>query len=109
MGFDLKDSEASGAQVFEEAAQFGIYCGVIIPIIARRGNFAAVTFAADKPNPAWFRVAQRYEEGLPYVATCVHMFVRGKLSGDRMVNGASLTPRENECLQWQRAASRPGR
>lgn len=99
-GFDLNDSEASGAHVFEEAAQFGICCGVTIPIIDLRGNFAAMTFAADKPNPVWFRVAERYEVILPYVATCFHMFVRRKLSGDRMVNGVSLTPREYECLRW---------
>ncbi|ESY63038.1 hypothetical protein X743_33605 [Mesorhizobium sp. LNHC252B00] len=43
---------------FEEAAQFGIRCGVTIPIIDGRGNFAAMTFAADKPDPAYFPVAR---------------------------------------------------
>ncbi|ESZ71868.1 transcriptional regulator [Mesorhizobium sp. L103C119B0] len=99
-GSDLKGSEASGAQVFEEAAQFGICCGVTIPIIDLRGNFAAMTFAADKPDTAFFRVEERYEQGLPFIATSFHMFVRSRLSGNRMVDGVSLTPREYECLQW---------
>ncbi|NGO55264.1 LuxR family transcriptional regulator [Allomesorhizobium camelthorni] len=101
-GSDLKSVEPSGAQnrVFEEAAQFGICSGVTIPIIDRRGNVAAMTFAADGPDPAFFRVTERYEQGLRLIATCFHMFVRGKLSGDRMVDGVSLTPREYECLQW---------
>ncbi|WP_352779821.1 autoinducer binding domain-containing protein [Mesorhizobium sp. M0913] len=101
-GFDLNSFDLSGPQLrfFEEAAQFGICCGVTIPIIDRRGSFAAMTFAADKPDPAFFRVAERYEQGLPFIATCFHMFVRRKLSGPRKVDGISLTPREYECLQW---------
>ncbi|CAH2405139.1 LuxR family transcriptional regulator [Mesorhizobium escarrei] len=99
-GSDLSGEEPAGAQVFEEAAQFGICCGMTIPIIDRRGNFAAITFAADKPDAVFFRTAERHEEGLPYIATCFHMFVRRKLSADRMIDGVLLTPREYECLQW---------
>lgn len=99
-GSDLSREEGAGAQVFEEAAQFGICCGVTIPIIDRRGNFAAMSFSADKPDPVFFRAAERYEHGLPFIASCFHMFVRRKLSGDRMIDGVSLTPREYECLQW---------
>ncbi|MER9438921.1 LuxR family transcriptional regulator [Mesorhizobium sp. M0618] len=101
-GFDLKSFDLSVPQLrfFEEAAQFGIRCGVTIPIIDGRGNFAAMTFAADKPDPAYFRVADRYEQGLPFFASCFHTFVRCRLSGDRRVGGVLLTPREYECLQW---------
>ncbi|AZO50328.1 MAG: LuxR family transcriptional regulator [Mesorhizobium sp.] len=99
-GSDLSGEEAAGAQVFEEAAQFGICCGMTTPIIDRRGNFAAITFAADKPDTAFFRATERHVEGLPYIATCFHMFVRCKLSADRMIDGVLLTPREYECLQW---------
>ncbi|WP_032927923.1 LuxR family transcriptional regulator [Mesorhizobium sp. LNHC221B00] len=95
--FDLSRPQL---RLFEEAAQFGICCGVTIPIIDGCGNFAAVTFAADKPDPAYFRVAERYEQGLPLFASCFHTFVRRRLSGDRIVDGVLLTPREYECLQW---------
>ncbi|WP_292654265.1 autoinducer binding domain-containing protein [Mesorhizobium sp.] len=44
------DVEPSVAEqrVFDEAAQFGICCGLTIPIIDLRGNFAAMTFAGDR-------------------------------------------------------------
>ncbi|TIS81080.1 MAG: LuxR family transcriptional regulator, partial [Mesorhizobium sp.] len=101
-GFDLKSFGPSEPQrrIFEEAAQFGIGCGMTIPIIDRRGNVAAMTFAAGKSDPAFFRVTERYEQGLQLIATCFHIFVRRKFSTDRIVDGVSLTPREYECLQW---------
>ncbi|TIN74366.1 LuxR family transcriptional regulator [Mesorhizobium sp.] len=101
-GLDLKSFELSQAQqlVFEEAAQFGICCGVTIPIIDRRGNVAAMTFAADEPDPAFFRVANRYEQGLQLIASCFHFFARRKLSSEPMVDGVLLTQREYECLKW---------
>ncbi|MER8543731.1 LuxR family transcriptional regulator [Mesorhizobium sp. M1334] len=95
----VEPSEAE-QRVFDEAAQFGICCGLTIPIIDHRGHFAAMTFAADERDPAFFRVAERYEDDLPYVATCFHMFARRKLSADRIVDGVPLTAREYECAQW---------
>ncbi|TIT45686.1 MAG: LuxR family transcriptional regulator, partial [Mesorhizobium sp.] len=95
-GVEPSESEQ---RVFDEAAQFGICCGLTIPIVDLRGNFAAMTFAADKRDPAFFRVADRYDD-LPYVATCFHTFVQRKLSADRIVDGVPLTAREYECLQW---------
>ncbi len=59
-----------------------------------------MTFAADKRDASFVRAAERYEHALPYVATCFHMFVRHKLSADRLVNGVLLTARVYECLQW---------
>ncbi|MER9938316.1 autoinducer binding domain-containing protein [Mesorhizobium sp. M0088] len=101
-GSDLRCVEMSPAQkkLFDEAAQFSIRCGLTIPIIDRRGCVAAMTFAADKPNSASLRVAGRYEQALQLMATCFHIYARRKLSGNRTVDGVSLTPREYECLQW---------
>lgn len=101
-GPDLRCVEMSPAQrkLFDEAAQFSIRCGLTIPIIDRRGCVAAMTFAADKPNSAFLRVAERYEQALQLMATCFHIYARRRLSGNRTVDGVSLTPREYECLQW---------
>ncbi|MGX1101306.1 LuxR family transcriptional regulator [Amorphus sp. MBR-141] len=98
--FGRSDTSRRQQQLFEEAAEFGIRCGLTIPIHDRRGNVAAMTFAADERNPPFLRIAERYELALQLVATCFHIHARRVLSGDRMVDGVVLTPREYECLQW---------
>ncbi|RWI65625.1 MAG: LuxR family transcriptional regulator [Mesorhizobium sp.] len=101
-GSDMRGFATSQAEqkLFEEAAGFSIRCGLTIPIVDRRNWMAAMTFAADEPNPVFLRVAERYEQALQLMATCFHVSVRRKLSGNRTVDGVSLTPREYECLQW---------
>lgn len=101
-GPDLRGVEMSPAQqkLFDEAAQFNICCGLTIPIVDRRGCVAAMTFAADEPNSPFLRVAERYEQALQLMATCFHIYARRKLSGNRTVDGVSLTQREYDCLQW---------
>ncbi|RUT95966.1 hypothetical protein EOD23_31485, partial [Mesorhizobium sp. USDA-HM6] len=87
-------------KLFAEAAEFGISCGLTVPIIDNRGCFAAVTFATDEPRPDFVRITERYQQILLCMASCFHIYARRKLSTDRIVNGVQLTPREFECLQW---------
>ncbi|WP_353842234.1 autoinducer binding domain-containing protein [Mesorhizobium sp.] len=49
---DLRGAEISQVQqrLFVEAAEFGICCGLTIPIVDRRGRAAAMTFAAREPS-----------------------------------------------------------
>ncbi|RUW54082.1 LuxR family transcriptional regulator [Mesorhizobium sp. M1A.F.Ca.ET.072.01.1.1] len=100
----LHDGRTSLSQferkLFDEAAAFGIRCGLTIPILDKRGNVAAMSFAADRPDPALLRVAERYEDAFRFMATCFHVCVRRKLSADRVIDGVQLTPREYECLEW---------
>lgn len=100
-GSDLRGVEISQVQqrLFVEAAEFGICCGLTIPIVDRRGRAAAMTFAAREPSRL-VRVAERYEQALQFMARCFHIHVRRKFSASRMVDGVLLTPREYECLQW---------
>ncbi|TIL34704.1 LuxR family transcriptional regulator [Mesorhizobium sp.] len=101
-GSNLGGDKMSPAQqqLFDEAAQFSICCGLTIPIVDLRGRIAAVTFAADEPRPVFLRVAERYEQALQLMAACFHRCVRRKLPSDRTVDGISLTSREYECLRW---------
>jgi LuxR family transcriptional activator of conjugal transfer of Ti plasmids len=101
-GSDTLDAATTRIQqrLFDEAAEFGICSGLTIPIIDRRGWVAAMTFAADEPNPTFLRIAERYEQALQLITTCFHIYVRRKLAGDRMVSGVLLTRREHECLLW---------
>ncbi|RWA58316.1 MAG: LuxR family transcriptional regulator [Mesorhizobium sp.] len=101
-GLDMRGFATSQVQqrLFDEAAEFSIRCGLTIPIVDRRGGTAAMTFAADEPNPTFLRIAERYEQALQLMATCFHRHARRKLSGSRTVDGVSLTSREYQCLQW---------
>ncbi|WP_425294891.1 LuxR family transcriptional regulator [Neomesorhizobium albiziae] len=99
-GFSGVEISQAQQRLFDEAAEFGICSGLTILIVDRRGRIAAMTFAADEPNPAFLRIAERYEQALQLMATCFHISARRKLSGNRTVDGVLLTPREYECLQW---------
>jgi LuxR family transcriptional regulator, activator of conjugal transfer of Ti plasmids len=68
--FGRNGSSPTQQQLFDEAAEFGICCGLTIPVVDRRGDTAAMTFAADERDPAFLRVADRYEQALQLMATC---------------------------------------
>ncbi|WP_265518236.1 LuxR family transcriptional regulator [Nitratireductor luteus] len=98
--FGCSDTSKAQRRLFDEASEFGICCGLTIPIADRRGGLAAMTFAADEDDHAFLRVADRYEQALQLMATCFHVELRRKRSGCRIVDGVRLTPREYQCLQW---------
>ena len=101
-GKDFSFGEHSTAQLrlFDEAAEFGICSGLTIPIQDRRGNAAALTFAAKDNCPALLRVADRYLKAIQLIATCFHIHARRRSSDKQSVGGVVLTKREYECLQW---------
>jgi DNA-binding CsgD family transcriptional regulator len=87
-------------QFFDEAAQFDIRCGFTIPVHDGRGPVAAITFAANERHPAFSRRIERHGEGLQWMAAYYHAHIRRTLSGDRVVAGVRLSPREFDCLRW---------
>ena len=99
-GFDGVQTCGRHDRFFEEAAEFGIRCGFTIPVPDHHGGVAAMTFAADEPNPPLLRVTEQYGQAFQLIATCFHFHLRRKLSSNRTVDGVVLTPREHECLQW---------
>lgn len=79
-------------RMLNEAAEFGIASGLTIPIHDLRGGFAALTFAADEPNPAFLRAAEKYELALQLMATCFHVEVRRTTVDDhKIVDGPSTS------------------
>lgn len=87
-------------QFFDEAAEFGICSGLTIPILDRRGDRALLTLASDDNRPTLLRLADRYTRAFQLVATSYHIHARRIFSERSMVDGAKLTRREFECLQW---------
>jgi len=85
---------------FDEAAQFGIRCGFTVPIHDGRGPVAAVTFAADERRPTFQRCIEQHRHVLQLMAMYFHTYARRRVTPDRVVDGATLSAREFECLEW---------
>lgn len=101
-GLDLPSRSISSAQqrFLDEAAECGIRLGFTIPIHDGRGPIAALTFATDQRRPQFEKCIDLNARILQLMAMCFHAHVRPKLSGDRRIGEALLTPREFECLSW---------
>ncbi|XSC47571.1 helix-turn-helix transcriptional regulator [Bradyrhizobium sp. RDT10] len=87
-------------ELFEEAAKFGIRYGFTVPIHDGRGPIAAITFAADERRPRFERTISEHARVLQLMAIYFHAHARQRMDGARMIDGASLSPRELECLEW---------
>jgi LuxR family quorum sensing-dependent transcriptional regulator len=82
-------------RIVEEASEFGLVAGFIIPIIGLRTGPAMVTVAGT--NRA-LSVRERAE--LQLAAIYAHSRIRSLSGSRRQHTTAPLSPRERECLQW---------
>jgi DNA-binding CsgD family transcriptional regulator len=87
-------------ELFEEAARFGIRYGFTIPIHNDSGPVAAVTFAADERRPQFERTISEHARVLQLMAMYFHAHAQRRIGSNRPIAGASLSPREAECLEW---------
>jgi LuxR family transcriptional regulator, activator of conjugal transfer of Ti plasmids len=87
-------------ELFEEAARFGIRYGFTIPIHDANGPIAAVTFAADERRPQFERTISEHARVLQLMAMYFHAHAKRRIGSNRPIAGASLSPREAECLEW---------
>jgi LuxR family transcriptional regulator, activator of conjugal transfer of Ti plasmids len=87
-------------ELFEEAARFGIRYGFTIPIHDRSGPVAAVTFAVDERRQQFERTIHEHARVLQLMALYFHAHARRKISNNQLVDDATLSRREAECLEW---------
>jgi len=87
-------------RLFDEASEFGIRCGLTIPLQDGRGPVAAVTFASDSRREVFRRTIESNSRVLQLMAIDLHAHARRKLWRDPVLNSVRLSPREFECLQW---------
>ena len=100
-GLELGLSATSKSQeLFEEAARFGIRYGFTIPIHNDSGPVAAVTFAADERRPQFARTISEHARVLQLMAMYFHAHAQRRIGTNQPITGASLSPREAECLEW---------
>ncbi|AGK57157.1 autoinducer-binding domain-containing protein [Hyphomicrobium denitrificans 1NES1] len=98
--FPAKRLSKLQCSLLDEAAQFGIRCGFTVPIHDARGTIAAVTFAADQRRPKFRHCIEQHRHVLQLMAMYFHAHARRRLSGNRVIDGIVLSPRELECLEW---------
>lgn len=96
----LADNCPFARAFFGETACFGISYGYTVPMRYWHGRFAAVTFATDVRCAASRACLRSNCLGFEAVALQFHLQVCAKLQTRYQVAGASLTPREHECLTW---------
>ncbi|SDR45164.1 LuxR family transcriptional regulator, activator of conjugal transfer of Ti plasmids [Rhizobiales bacterium GAS113] len=95
-------------RLFWEASQFGIRCGVTVPIRGGYGRFAAFTLAGDEMIGLELFDA-RAADLVQLIALYYHANVHAKLQlGLNRVSDAALTPRERQCLTWVAQGKRMG-
>lgn len=87
-------------QLFDEAAQFGIRCGFVIPFREPGHPIAAMSIVAGEPSVVFQRSIQANRPTLQLMAVFVHLHARRILTAGRVVAGVRLSHRELECLRW---------
>jgi LuxR family transcriptional regulator, activator of conjugal transfer of Ti plasmids len=85
---------------FGEATEFGIKCGLTVPIHDSLTGMATVTFVSDR-NPAQLRRDVEVHRQLIHLASIYfHVHVGQKLEDTAETDQPRLSPREVACLQW---------
>lgn len=100
LGAMARQLSSAQYELFSEASRFGIRFGFTVPIHDGRGPIAALTFATNEKRPQFESCISSHARVLQLMAMYFHAHVRRKLSGDRRIGEALLTPRELECLEW---------
>ncbi len=100
LGYEQRDRSESERELFEEAAGFGIRCGLTFPIHDNGGAIAALSFATDERRANFERSIIEHAQNLRLIAMFFHAHARRLLATDRVVGGVVLSPREFECLEW---------
>jgi DNA-binding CsgD family transcriptional regulator len=100
LGADNRRLSTAQAQFFDEAAEFGIRCGLTIPLHDGLGPTAAITFASDERGRPFRKTVTRHRKALELMAANLHAHVRHKLYPDAKLRGVHFSPRERECLYW---------
>jgi LuxR family transcriptional activator of conjugal transfer of Ti plasmids len=86
--------------MFGEASEFGIRCGITVPIHDSQGELAAVSFASDGKPEEMRREIEAHRNLLHLGSIYLHVYAREKLAGTTASDHPRLSPREIACLQW---------
>lgn len=88
-----------GRRHYEEAAEYGLRIGVIVPMYFTGQEFATFAVATDEDEASFLPRAFACAAALQIVGPHLHAAVR-RLHGSPQVDSEPLTRREAECLGW---------
>jgi LuxR family transcriptional regulator, activator of conjugal transfer of Ti plasmids len=94
------DPSPAQRQLFDEAAEFGISCGFVIPFRDFGRPIAAMAIAGGEPAVTFRQSIQSNHRTLLLMAVFIHLNARRILSAGRGVAGVRLSHRELQCLHW---------
>lgn len=94
------DASREQRTFFGEAADFGIRCGLTVPIHDTQGELAAVSFISGRKPVEMKRDFDAHRDVLHLASIYFHVHVRQKLEDAVEFDQPHLSPRESACLQW---------
>jgi LuxR family transcriptional regulator, activator of conjugal transfer of Ti plasmids len=94
------DASREQRTMFGEASEFGIRCGITVPIHDTQGELAALSFASDGKPEEIRREIEAHRNLLHLASIYLHVYAREKLGGATAFSHPHLSPREIACLQW---------
>ena len=94
------DPNTEQRRLFGEAAEFGIRCGLTVPVRDARAGLAMVSFTSDRKPAKTRRDIIAHSEILHLASIYFHVHARRCLEGRVAVDAAELDPQEAAALQW---------
>jgi DNA-binding CsgD family transcriptional regulator len=85
---------------FGEATEFGIKCGLTVPIHDSQTGMATVTFISDRNPTLLRRDVEAHRQLLHLASIYFHVHAGQKLDAAAKIDQPRLSPREVACLQW---------
>lgn len=96
----IKKVNSAQKNFFHLGGDFGIKRGVVIPVHAPGGEFAAMAFATDEGLDELQPVWEHKKHELHMIGIYYHAAIWENILKRRTDSVPSLSPREVQCLQW---------
>lgn len=93
-------ASAEQQRFFGEASEFGIKCGLTVPIHDSQAGLATMTFISDRQLERLQHDTKEHCDALHLASIYFHVHARQKLEDTIEFERPHLSPREIDCLQW---------
>ncbi len=98
--FDGQEVTPKQRRIYAEASEFGLKCGITVPIHGPAGGMALISMCGDLSPREFNQIWGSLKDDLTLMATDTHKAVLDCVSQEASLEPISLTEREKECLLW---------